>query len=183
MSSPTEHVHPEMAGVNVEDHRILPPHWEVDDLDIGVSLQLDERLGNCVYLGFWVDFAAANLSHAARMIKAHPELPLLYFGYLPPEYDELDAECSYEITWPLSRRGSLDALKMRQTYEYAAFEHTGMTPVLVLRNRYLGGWRFRPELTICGEDADDLLSSWTYTARKIRSILRCGDAAQTGGDS
>ena len=183
MSSPTKPTHPEMAGVEAFDHCILPPHWKVDDLDIGVSLQLDERLGNCVYREFWVDFAAANVSHAARMIKAHPDTPLIYFGYLPLEHTELDVQFDYEVTWPLGRRGSLDALKVRQTYECYEFQHTGMTPVLVLRNRYLGGWRFQPELTICGADADDLLSSWTCTARKIRSILRCSDAAKTGGDA
>ena len=83
----------------------------------------------------------------------------------------------------LGRRGALSAIEARRTYEDYRFEHTLVTPVLVLRNRYLGGWRFRPELTICGEDADDLLSSWTYTARKIRSILRCSEAAKTGGDA
>ncbi len=51
MSSPTKDRTPEMTGVEADDHCILPPHWKVDDLDIGVSLQLDERLNNCVYRG------------------------------------------------------------------------------------------------------------------------------------
>ena len=182
MSSPTKPPHPEMAGVDVEDHGILPPHWKVDDLDMGVSLQLDERLGNCVSREFYLEYAAANLSHAARMIKAHPHEPLIYFGHLAPQYAELDEECCYEISWPLGRRGSLDALQMRQTYESYEFPHTGMTPVLVLRNRYLGGERFRHELMIRG-DGDDIVESWTYTARKIRRMLKRLDTAQTGGDS
>lgn len=41
---------------------------------------------------------------------------------------------------------------MRQTWESYAFPQTGMTPILVLRNRYLGGNRFRPELMIRGDD-------------------------------
>ncbi len=182
MSSPTEHVHPEMAGVDPREECLLPPHWGVDDLDISVSLELDERLGNCVYSGFWVDYGAANLAHAVRMIKAHPHEPLIYFGHLPPQYEELDEECFYEISWPLRRRGSLDVVLMRQTYESYEFPHTGMTPVLVLRNRYLGGERFRHELMICG-DGDDLVENWTYTARKIRRMLRCPDTAETGGDA
>ena len=113
MSSPTEPTRAEMAGVNVDEHRILPPHWQVADLDIGVSLQLDERLGNCVSRESYVEYAAANLAHAARTIKAYPELPLLYFGYLPPGHDELNDEYYLEITWPLSRRGSLERVVER----------------------------------------------------------------------
>ena len=182
MSSPTRDRHPEMAGVDAAEHRILPPDWEVDELDIGVSLQLDERLNNCVYREFWVDFAAANLSHAVRMIKSHPDTPLLYFGYLPLEYSDLDHQLDCEVTWPLGRRGALSAIKARQTYEDYRFEHTLMTPVLVLRNRYLGGWRFRPELTICGDDETDLLRSWTFVAKKIRRILAREEQPNTGAD-
>jgi hypothetical protein len=152
--------------------QLLPSHWPLVDLDVGVSLQLDERLNNGVYRGFWVDFAAADLMCALRMLKDHPSEPLIYYGCLPPEYAAFDSTLVCEATWAIGRRGRLSAIKDRRATSSLVYERTGMQPVITLRNRYLGGWSFRLQLTVCGSSPDDLVTAWTETARKSRQLLR-----------
>jgi hypothetical protein len=61
-----------------DEPALLPDRWPRTDLDISVSLQLDERLGNCVYDGFWIDFGAGSLEHSVEMLRSHPDQPLIY---------------------------------------------------------------------------------------------------------
>jgi hypothetical protein len=157
---------------------LLPQGWPHTDLDIGVSLQLDERLNNCVYSGFWVDFAACSLEHAVDRLRSSFDSPLIYWGFLPLEQFAFDATLTHQVTGAV--HGDVPKPRCRRRdLEHPLFEHTGMPAVITLHNRFVGGSTpFRTQLTICGRSRDDAARTWREIADRLRSTWPAPERAE-----